>query len=480
MKKKTLKKLITLSSALAAGFAFADAALPEVTSCSMQQNPGGRIVTISYEFANVDVPAVVTLDVRTNLTGKATANESDWVSIGGEHICNAKGAVWRKVTRADLGSDGKFKIEWNPSQAWKDSEGNGFKVDAALFCVTAWPLDNTPDYMVVDVSSSAKPNSQRYYPAVDFLPGSEPGQKGAITNNSAYKTSMLVMRKIMAKDVVWTMGSVAGVEEQRVGSGGDTEATHQVSLTNNYYIGVFEITQSQWGDVADNSVTVPFFKVEGAMRPMENVAFNEIRYAHRDTAGTSVENVSITWDPSADSFLGKLRERTGILDFDLPSEAEWEFAARAGHGTGYWGDGSTILNADVDDNLGRIGRYQGNNPGKGESVASFTPATGGTAIVGSYLPNSWGIYDMHGNVREWCLDWWQEDISAYEGKVNVSLSDPSKCLNGNSPYNNLRRQRGGCYAYTAGNQRSAARAYAKHGSSSQIAGFRVVCRAGLK
>ena len=136
-----------------------------------------------------------------------------------------------------------------------------------------------------------------------------------------------------------------------------------------------------------------------------------------NAANTTTANASYNWpaDPNPLSFLGLLRLKTNI-DFDLPSEAQWEFAARAGNGVGYWNDGSVILNTNPDANLKVLGRYQYNG-GKVRSGTSYVdPATtcgvtNGTAIVGSYAPNTWGLYDTAGNVWEWCLDWY-EDMSA--------------------------------------------------------------------
>ena len=466
-------------------------AAPVVQSCQMTQGPGNRIVTINYVLS--EYPAVVTLDVQTNCTENAV---DKWVSIGGEHIWNAQGAVWRKVTSADL-ADGKFTITWDPTQSWTDETGKGFVVDGvtrkARAVVTAWPLDNTPDYMVVDVSSGAKPNTQRYYQAKEFLPGSVPGQTGAVTNNTAYKTSMLVMRKIMAKDVTWTMGS----NQSEVGR--DTlairEGTHQVTLTNNYYIAIFETTQAQFANIATNSVAITdnTNKFVGDMRPMCPVSRSEIRNAHRTAKPTVYLDSTENWPsaPTSDSFLGLLNLKSG-LDFDLPSDAEWEFACRAGHGSGYWGDGSAVTDATTDANLSRLGRYKRNNPGGGTATYSFSPEQGGTAIVGSYLPNSWGIYDMHGNVSEWVLDHslnnaaeWDiatavdTDGVPYGGRVNINPANPTLTLSGTTSTRTIFR--GGAWSHEAYICRSSFRnGQARSVCQYDTFGFRVVCRAGLK
>ena len=286
---------------------------------------------------------------------------------------------------------------------------------------------------------------------------------------------MLLMRKIMAKDVKWTMGSTS-TETQRTAA---REGTHQVTLTNNYYIGVYPVTQSQWGVVATNSSQKGYFTTEPAMRPMEQVCYNEIRNA----ANTTTANASYNWpnDPNPSSFLGLLRSKTG-LDFDLPSEAQWEFAARAGNGVGYWGDGSAIKNANTDANLNLLGRYQYNGGKIGTNSETNPEATcevtNGTAVVGSYAPNAWGLYDTAGNVWEWCLDWYEDDITAHGGAVNIDPETPANTLSGASGAS--RAIRGGCWTNAAGSCRPAFR----HGDAPTARyydhGFRVLCSAGLR
>ena len=447
------------TAALTAAIVPAFAAIPEVSNVTMVQ-AANRRVTITYQLA--DAPAVVTLDIQTNANISAAADDPGWTSIGGKAVCNAQGDVWKKVSGQET-----YTITWQPDLTWTGADGNGFKIAAngARARVTAWPLDNTPDYMAVDVSAAAQPNTQTYYPAADFVPGG--------VTNGLYKTTKLLMRKIMAKDVTWTMGSTT-LETQRNAT---REATHQVTLTNNYYIGVYEITQSQWSQVATNSSTAANFTMEQFMRPMEKLCYNEIRNA----ANTTTANAAYNWpnDPNPSSFLGLLRSKTGI-DFDLPSEAQWEFAARAGNGVGYWGDGSGILNAALDANLNLLGRYL-NNPTSNSSTspaATISPSEGGTAIVGSYAPNAWGIYDMHGNVWEWCLDWYEDNINAHGGAVNIDPSAPAKTLSGASGADRVNR--GGRWGSAAGDCRPACRNFSTPTYRSINYGFRVLCSAGLQ
>ena len=457
------KSILCVAASTLSTVLMATSDTPEVSNVTMTQASAGRRVTIAYELNNAPDGAVVTLDIETNKTGTATNNDVDWVSIGGAAICNAQGDVWKKV------SQGSKTIIWRPDLSWE-----GHKVElangGARAVVTAWALDNTPDYMVVDISAGARSNTQKYYPSADFLPG-------GILSNHNYRTGMLVMRKIMAKDVTWMMGSTT-LETQRVAG---NEATHQVTLTNNYYFGVFPVTQAQWDLIQPSRPAPSYFNnvADRAMRPVEQVCYNEIRNSV-DTTG----NTAYYWpaDPNPLSFLGMLRTKTGI-DFDLPSEAQWEFAARAGNGDTKWGDGSGILNSNDDTNLNLLGRYE-RNGGRVLSDSSYVNpeqscgAANGTAIVGSYAPNSWGIYDMHGNVWEWCLDWSEDDITSYNGKVNIDPASPANTLSG--ALSGAPVIRGGSWNFVAGICRPAFRNCGVPWGRDVSFGFRVVCTAGLR
>ena len=461
------KTLVFAAASYVATFAMAT---PVVSNVTMTQDTG-RMVTITYSLSE---DSVVTLNVLTNATPNAATG---WVSIGGAAICNAQGDVWKKV------SQGSKTITWRPDQSWKDEFGNGFKVEdgCAKAVVTAWSLDNTPNYMVVDVSDAAQPNTQRYYPAADFVPGG--------VSNGLYKTTTLLMRKIMAKDVVWTMGSTT-LETQRNPDQGSAnrEATHQVALTNNYYIGVYQVTQAQWALIQPSRPEPAAWNnaADRAMRPVEQVCYNEIRLRADNETATSEQIDSYSWPkgPNPDSFLGKLRTRSG-LDFDLPSEAQWEFAARAGNGDTKWGDGSGILNNNKDANLNLLGRYElnGGKVWNGSSHVEPTDKslygpTNGTAIVGSYAPNAWGLYDTAGNLWEWCHDWYEQDISAYGGAVNIDPSAPAQPRSGNSA--TIRVCRGGSWRNAASWSRPAYRGVSQPDNRSSYIGFRVLCTAGLQ
>ncbi len=450
-------------------------ATPIVSSVGMKQNSKG-VATITYELSSAD--AVVTLDIQTNATGGV------WASIGGVAVSSADGDVWKKVEQ------GSRTITWDGATNWADGKIPSSGIRAV---VTAWSLDNTPDYMVVDLSESAQPNTQKYYPSVDFLPGSELGQTGAITNNTAYRKSKLVMRKIMAKGVEWTMGSVNEPGRSGSNEAKAREVTHSATLTNNYYIGVFEITQAQWAFAtagASITPTATHFTTDGQMRPMDRLCYNVLRRSRSKSAPweNNAYSSNYNWPnpPKSDSFLGTLSSKTGI-EFDLPSEAQWEFAARAGHGEGLWGDGSTIVGSTSDSHLDEIGRYRGNGGTSGVNSSTVPDASSdpssGTAICGSYKPNSWGLFDMHGNVCEICLDFFEDNISSYGGNVNIDYETPTQ-TRGGTPMDmasGVIVLRGGSFLYgTALNCRSAWRDKTSYSGDYYGQGCRVVCTAGLK
>ena len=450
-----MKRLILTFAASVAALAATSA--PTVSDVTMTQPDEQRLVTISYTLA--DASAIITLDVQTNKTGAATDVAGDWVSVGGEALWSVSGDVWKKIDA------GARKICWKPGRFWR-----GQSASAARAVVTAWPTDNPPNYLVADLTEGAAANSERYYPAVEFLPG-------GLLANKDYRTTRLVMRRIPACDATWTMGSTALMEGDW-GRVAKSEKTHLVTLTNDYYIGVFEITQQQYllvqPDGYANKGGAAYFTNENEMRPAEYMTYNEIRNSEK----SATANTAFDWpnDPNTGSFLGKLRTKTG-LKFDLPSEAQWEFACRAGTTSGYWNDGSAIVGKDSDANLDRLGRTKNNGGFVGSAEPAATVgATNGTAIVGSYAPNAWGLYDMHGNVWELCLDWYEDDIVSFDGRVNIDPTDSTKTLSGATGANRVRR--GGGWQNTADYARSASRVSRAPNSASSNVGFRLVLPVG--
>ena len=449
MKSKTTFASITLAAACA----LADAVVPSVSEINLSQDRS-RTVTITYRLNNG--PAVVTFDIETNCV---VGTEVKWVSIGGQNIDRYSGDGNCLVT-----GDAVHTIKWHPDKSWPD---HMVAANGARAVLTAWAPDNTPDYMVVDLAETSA-NRVRYYTSTNDLPG-------GLLDNEAYRTTLLVMRRIHAKNVPWTMGSYF-----EAGRNASAEMTHLVTLTNDYYMGVFEITQGQWAMIKGNSVSAGFTNPNKRMlRPMESVSAAMIR-----ENGSNAEN-SNAWypnPPDSNSYLGVLRNRTQ-LDFDLPSEAQWEFAARAGHCENEWGDGSPYVYkqsptaADASIVPGRW-RFNQSDPGTYQNANSVAGPENCTALCGSYAPNSFGLYDMHGNVYEFCLDWYKADISALGGAVNVA---DGAYGSGNYAGKRLIVRKGSFWNQSSIQLFRAADRQNEPSTAAGVAnGFRVVCTAGLK
>ena len=255
-------------------------------------------------------------------------------------------------------------------------------------------------------------------------------------------TTELWLRRIPAGKFM--MGS----PEDEFGRGAE-EMRHEVTLTQDFYIGVFECTQGQWERVMGGEDSFSYGKKNG--EPVEQ-SYNAIRGNTLERGGGWPQRGHAV---DGGSFMGILREKTGMY-FDLPTEAQWEYACRAGK-TNAFNSGSDMTYRG-DPALNEIGRYRFNqNDGKGGNDT--------TAKVGSYLPNAWGLYDMHGNVEEWCLD--QDKFG-----VRPDAEDPV----GPDGDSKSRIIRGGNYSSYAADCRSAKTSGDGLLEKSTMTGFRIACR----
>jgi formylglycine-generating enzyme required for sulfatase activity len=263
-----------------------------------------------------------------------------------------------------------------------------------------------------------------------------------LLTNADYKSSKMVFRRIPAG--TFTMGS----PEDELGRYSDREFQHQVTLTEDFYIGVFEVTQAQYKAVMSGADPSDY---KGDDRPVETVSWNTIR------GGTWPSGA-----PAAETFMDRLRALVGAgYLFDLPTEAQWEYACRAGTTTAL-NSGKNLTDIYECSNVAEVGRYGFNNSyqggvqdGKGGYLEYHT-------AVGSYQPNDWGLYDMHGNVVEWCLDWYVADLGV------DPVTDPVGHATGS-----VRVIRGGCWFSFSWSCRSANQDnYAPSGTNGTL-GFRV-------
>ena len=307
----------------------------------------------------------------------------------------------------DVDGDGltnweEYKLETNPVKMDTDGDGmpDGWEVQN-----NKNPLDpndiapemTTARYLIVDLSGG---------PAAESYP-TRYSSTGPDLNDDTCRTTELWLRRIPKGRFI--MGSPEG----EGGGSPEYELQHEVMLTQDFYMGVFECTQRQWELVMGNKPSWYSNETYYAIRPVECIAFNDIRGTSA-TAGSGWPEYGHRVDDA--SFLGKLQGKTG-LTFDLPMEAQWEYACRAGTMTAL-NSGKNLIKTLEDTNINEVGRYWFNG---GSEYSEDTTPEKGTAIVGSYRPNAWKLYDMHGNVWEWCLDW----CDNYRGYKEVDPRGPN-------------------------------------------------------
>ena len=355
---------VVLCSMSVGAVLLATAGDPQVTNVSTADT-AGNIVSVSYRLTGA--PAVVTFSVETN------AGEGAWLKVPDSATACSWGDVSRLV-QPDTETDKVFW--WRPDACWQ-----GIKVtDASVrLRVTAWPTNNPPDYMACDLALT---NFVRYYVSAEAVPGG--------VTNDIYKTDRLLMRRIPATGVEWRMGR--GIKEQKTpfdpGMCSYTLPCNVV-LSKDYYIGVFEMTQRQFY-LFTKTTPSAFSKAngyaDGDMRPVESMG---------------VDNYS-----TVTGYLPKLKAITGV-DFRLPSEAQWEFACRAGTTEAFYNGSDVLSDADA------IAWHKDN---------SAVDGTQQTHVVGTREPNAFGLYDMIGNVWEVCRDWWLEQPFGTADQVDPEVT----------------------------------------------------------
>jgi formylglycine-generating enzyme required for sulfatase activity len=191
-----------------------------------------------------------------------------------------------------------------------------------------------------------------------------PGKGSATLAAPAMKeyTNSIGMEFVLIPAGTFMMGSNDGCD--------DEEPVHQVTISRPFYLGKYPVTQEEWRIVMGDDPS----DFEGPRRPVGNVSWDDVQ-----------------------AFIGRLNREEGHARYRLPTEAEWEYACRAGS-TGDYCFGNFVSRLDD------YGWYRRNSGAE-------------THPVGEKAPNAWGLYDMHGNVLEWVQDWY----GAYPGK---SLTDP--------------------------------------------------------
>ena len=315
---------------------------------------------------------------------------------------------------------------------------------SASHLITWTATDDDDDTLSIDISYSANGGSTwSTISSSETNDGSYLWDTASVANGSSYRIKVVVsdgqatdtassgsnftvdnsgggggdLDLVYIEPGTFQMGSVSGYS--------DETPVHTVTITQGFWMGKYEVTQAQWRAVVEwkqdnggTSLSASPSYFSGDDRPVEYVSWNDCQ-----------------------SWLAALSEMTGKT-YRLPTEAEWEYACRAGSTTEY----------SFGDDAGTLGNYAWYSSNSGSN----------THPVGGKLPNAWGLCDMHGNVWEWCQDW-------YGSYTSGTQTDPTGPSTGS-----YRVLRGGSWFDYAGHCRSAYRDY--HGPVSRCSyyGFRVV------
>ncbi|MFM6559442.1 MAG: formylglycine-generating enzyme family protein, partial [Microcystis panniformis] len=223
----------------------------------------------------------------------------------------------------------------------------------------------------------------------------------------------------------------------------DERPQHEVTVSN-FFMGKYPITQAQWKAIASRT----------DLKVKQDLDLNPAYFKDRpDSDRRPVEQVS--WYDAVE-FCARLSKLKEGREYRLPSEAEWEYACRAGTTTPFY-FGETIT--------GELANYNASNTYADEPNGEYRNET---TRVGQFPPNAFGLYDMHGNVREWCADTWHDNYDGAPTDGSVWIE------NGNDNRSPLR---GGSWGYNPNYCRSAIRYdyYFRRVNRINNYGFRVVC-----
>lgn len=294
------------------------------------------------------------------------------------------------------------------------------------------------DYTADENPNLSSNNSAGYKPAAPLVTPELPAERSSVAPANKIKEPERTISR-SENDLIIDLGGGITLDMVKIQAAGKSfqmglsnqsddlrnqneSPAHSVSFNKDYYISKFEITQGQWKAVmgGDN----PSEMESGDNYPVEQISWNDIC--------------------SKNGFLEKLNtlKPGGYEGFRLPTEAEWEYAARAGSNDRfYWGHDQNFA--------GAYAWFRNNSENK-------------THPAGQKLPNSYGLYDSAGNVREWCSD------------IYASYSETAEIISVNSNQSPFRIIRGGCWADGAGALRVSARSFAHPSSCSGKTGFRLV------
>ena len=370
----------------------------EITEVSARQRwPWNNLVDIDFTIVGA--------------AGEAYAIDVTATAAGGEkRLCATSFAT------EPIATSGTNRIVWDLGTDYPN-----FKADDLAITVTATPFSAAASvYLVVDVSggTAAAKWPVRYTTAA---PVHTPGVADPC------KTTELWLKRVKAGTGTDGSGTGGG----NAGSG--YYAEHTYILTNDYYIGVFSLTQAQCMNIWGNYESLFTNEAYRATRPVDSIDPKYLRAPYFDSANPDV--------PLQACIMKNLRDRTG-LKFDLPTEWQWAYACMAGESGGRY-TGAT------DNTIRHSGNSQPPATYEFYGTQGMWSADYGTSYVDAYLPNPWGIYGMLGNVWEACLN--RQQTIAQGG----TYTDPMGNGGGTALEQRTRRRRGSCWT----DKKTAAQSY---------------------
>ena len=433
-----MKKMIAMAVVCAAGGAFATVANdamtndPQVvvTKLSVNQRyPWNGKVDIDFTFTSVIPEAFAFVQFKAAYENRA-----------GETV-EVPMKTFEQISLPWCTNAGTYHVTWDAA-----ADVPNLTITNLRYTVTA----NMAKYMVVDLSKGTTATADDPYPITYMEECPDPTREdGGWTDE--YKTTKMVFRLVQP-------GTYKKGWSTNFSSWHDCNA-HDATITRPFYIAIFECTQGQAKQIIGSYAGNQSYEWKGSIRdkrPVNAVTYN----AWRGSASAGYCWPNHGSKVKDDSILGRFRTRTGNNEgFDMPTETEWEYMARAGETDAWGGDGLTRSQKGVDATgptgnytntiLNVKGRYKFNggsiDNGDGTYTGpAYTNEEHGPAIVGSYKPNAWGIYDTLGNVREWTLDYRPGNMAstATVDDMGVDVADPSA----EGVDKLVRAVRGGCYS----------------------------------
>lgn len=382
--KAKIKVVVVATAILTLGSTAHAASIDQVIV--RQQWPWTTDVKVEYRLAGVDAshPVDLTVTAFNGDTPLSIANPQEAIKGDLYGITEEFGEFYIDPIAA-FGSEhiamSKFKVKL----AISDSAANINEALYKIFCLTNNTVENVTRADLLNgkygsyETDFSKIGTGFSTPLTDVLIWT------GVTNDVKYKTTHLVMRKIPAGGVTWR----CGLDTALSGRMSPNTTRKYVQLSQDYYIGVFELTQNQYYRI--NNSNPSYFKnlTDSDIRPAEKLADYLVRgNRNSGSTGGQITGELIYWptnsylhDVAGDTLCGRLRTRFG-WEFDVPTEAQWEFACRASCETPF-NSGKEWLEAACE-----------------EVAWTHLDAIDETKPVGLKKPNAYGLYDMHGNVQE--------------------------------------------------------------------------------